>query len=114
MISDSSALTFDSPFVLIAALIVGVLGTARITRLLVDDDWPPVNWLREQYIHRVPESWGGLAECPFCMAPWVALIEVATAWIWHLPGWWWAGNAWMGGSYLASMIVVRDLPKDDR
>jgi hypothetical protein len=114
MIADQSALTFDEPFILIAAFIIGVLGTARITRLLVDDEWPPVEWLREQYVKRAPEKWEGLVECPFCMAPWVALLEVLAAWIWDLPAWWWAGNLWMGGSYLASMIVVRDIPPEDR
>jgi hypothetical protein len=106
MLSDGSPLAFSSPFVLIVAFIVGVLGTARITRLLVDDDWPPVEWLRQR--------WEGLAECPFCAAPWVALAETATAWAWDLPWWWWAGNVWMGGSYLASMLVARDLPPESR
>lgn len=112
MIADT--LTFDQPFILITAFVIGVLGCARITRLLVDDDWPPVNWLREKYVTAVPESWGKLVDCPFCMAPWVALLEVVTAWVFDLPAWWWAGNVWMGGSYLASMIVVRDIPAEER
>lgn len=114
MLSDGSPLAFSSPFVLIVAFIVGVLGTARITRLLVDDDWPPVEWLRQRYVRHAPRGWEGLAECPFCAAPWVALAETATAWAWDLPWWWWAGNVWMGGSYLASMLVARDLPPESR
>ena len=112
MLADT--LAWDNEFILVVAFVLGVLGTARITRLLVDDDWPPINWLREKYVSRVPESWEGLVECPFCFAPWVALLEVAAAWIFDLPAWWWFGNVWMGGSYLASMLVVRDIPKDSR
>jgi hypothetical protein len=110
----ADTLAWDNEFILIVAFAIGVLGTARITRLLVDDDWPPSAWLREQYVTRVPEQWEGLAECPFCLAPWIALLEVLTAWIFDLPAWWFAGNVWMGGSYLASMIVVRDIPEDSR
>jgi len=114
MLSDASPLSFDSPFVLIVAFVVGVIGCARITRLLTEDDWPPVEWLRGQYVRRVPESWSSLVECPFCMAPWVALLEVLTAWAWDLPWWWWLGNVWLGGSYLASILTTRDLPPESR
>ena len=44
----------------IAAFLVGVIATGRLTRLVVDDDWPPVVWLREKYILAVPEKWGEL------------------------------------------------------
>ena len=48
---------------LVIAFIVGVIATSRFTRLVVDDDWPPIVWLREKYIMSVPGNWAELAMC---------------------------------------------------
>lgn len=94
---------------------IGVMGTARITRLLVDDDWPPVVKLRLWYIRKVPEDWAELAVCAFCVSFWVGLVNGGFAWLsfnhdGKLDWWWIVPNLILGGSYLAAAFNKRDIP----
>lgn len=101
----------------VAVFIVGMLATARMARLLVEDDYPPVVWLREAYIKRVPDDWHPLAECPFCISPYLAAINVTFAFVvfnWHEDWawvWWWP-NLVAAVAYLAAMVVARDIPPE--
>jgi hypothetical protein len=97
-------------WLVLAAAAVGVLGTARATRLVVDDTWPPVLWLRSWYLSRAPEPWHDLVQCAFCLAPWVALPNLAWAVLSDLHWSWWLANGWFAAAYAASMVVVRDTP----
>lgn len=97
---------------LILAFIVAVIATARLTRLVVDDDWPPMAWLREKYVMAVPEKWAALVECPFCAAPWFALPNLLLAWASDLAWYWWLPNLWLSAAYLAAIVNVRDVPAD--
>jgi hypothetical protein len=114
VIADSSPLTFEDPFVLICAFIVGVLAVTRMTRLLVDDDFPPTLWLRKEYLRRTNEAWGLLVECPWCMSVWVTLIDLGWAWISDLHWTWWLANTWFAVAWLAAFLNLRDIPKEDR
>lgn len=96
------------------AFIVGTLAVARVTRLVVDDDFPPVVWLRERYAGWAGERWGTLVECPFCLGFWIALADTAWAFGAELHWTWWAVNITFASAYVAAMITVRDIPKDDR
>jgi hypothetical protein len=98
----------------IVAFLVGVLAVARVTRLIVDDDWPPIVWLREWYVVDLCKGnkWGELVGCSFCMSTWVGLPWLLAAWASGLAWWWWVPSLWMGGSYLAAMVNVRDVPSD--
>ena len=98
----------------VIAFLVGVVATARIGRLVVDDDFPPMVWLREKYILAVPESWGMLVECPFCITVYIATVNLTWAWVSDLHWTWWFGNLLAAGCYLAAMIVVRDVPPETR
>ena len=95
---------------IIIAFLVGIVATGRLTILLVDDDWPPIVWLREKYVMSVPANWAELAMCGFCVAPWIALPNLAIGWASDLAWWWWAFNVWLAGSYAASMLNARDVP----
>lgn len=101
----------------IAAFIVGVLAIGRMARLIVEDDFPPVVWLREKYVMTVPEKWAGLVECPFCISVHLAYINVTFAfvmWTWFddwLWLWWWP-NLVAASAYLAAMVVARDIPPE--
>lgn len=99
----------------IAAFVIGVIATARFTRLVVDDDFPPVAWIRDRFIVATGEGkWSDLVQCPFCFATWPGLINLIAAWASDLAWWWWIPNLWFAGIYLAAMIAVRDLPDDQR
>lgn len=96
------------------AFLVGTVAVARATRLVVDDDFPPVVWLREWYVRHTPERWGLLVECPFCVSMYFAIADTAWAFVSDLHWTWWFLNLLLAGAYLAAMICVRDLPEDQR
>lgn len=114
MIAFDTEVSSNQPLVLLAAFVLGVLTVARVTRLLIDDDFPPIAWVRTRYIGAVPEKWGKLFECPWCMAPYVAMADILWAWGSGLHWSWWLGNVWAAASWLAAFLTVRDLPPDQR
>lgn len=105
----------------LAAAVIGVLAVGRATRLLTHDDFPPVKRLRTWYVTHTDE-WSGLMTCPFCLAPWLMLVDLTWA-VWCRAdlgpidtnlAWsdaWWFANGWFAFSYLSSMLVVRDEPE---
>lgn len=104
--------------VLITACVVGVLGSARITRLIVADSWPPVTWVKKHWDTWTAktdrrQAWWVLPNCPWCLAPWVVLPDGFWAVLSHLHWSWWAFNGWLALSYLASMVVYHDEGKSD-
>jgi len=114
VLADASPLTFDEPFVLICAFVVGVLAVTRMVRLIVDDDYPPVVWLREKFVWAVPEKWALLVECPWCVAPYVTIVDIVWAWTTGLHWSWWLGNTWAAVSWLAAYLCLRDIPPESR
>lgn len=101
--------------VLVAAFVVAVVSAARLTRLVVDDHWPPMVWFRGVWDRAWGNSpWVTLVECPFCVAPYFAAAIVAWAALSDLHWTWWAFNGWLTVSYLASMLNVRDIPAEER
>ena len=94
-----------------------VLGSGRLTRVLVYDEFPPSVWIRIQWSRITDDGpWAKLVHCWWCASFWITLICV---------GWWiagtfvpWIGFAWwvfwgtLSLSYLATMIIVRDTPKE--
>lgn len=94
----------------IAVVAVAVLSTARLTKLLTEDSWPPAAWLRDRWIRWRQDEWGELFTCPFCMAPWVAVPLLAWGWFTEFQWAWWAFNGWLSVAYLAAMVVARDIP----
>lgn len=111
----------------LGAVATGILGVGRLTRVIVYDSFPPAVWLRMKWDEFTdgkgnPESplsrngWNSLLHCWWCMSFWVALGCV---------GWWilggfipWVAYAWwvfwgaLAISYVSTMIVVRDEPKE--
>lgn len=101
---------------LVAAFVVAVVATSRLTRLFVDDDWPPIVRLREWWVMRVSEGWAVLVDCPFCVAVYVAGVNVGAwmaayfidvEWVWWL---WWVPNVFLTVAYLAAILNTRDIP----
>lgn len=129
MIADASPLTFSEPFVLICAFVVGTLAVTRMVRLIVDDEFPPMIWLRDRYIDAVTRHardaddddtrrrahrWATLVECPWCVAPYVTFVDLVWAWSTGLHWTWWFGNVWAAVSWLAAYLTLRDIPPEDR
>lgn len=99
-------------FVLVAAVLVGVLSVARLTRLITQDTYPPVAAIRSWWEKVTKDGpWADLATCPFCAAPYIAAVVLAWGLLTDLQVAWWVVNGWLAASYLAAMVVVRDTPE---
>jgi hypothetical protein len=97
------------PLTAVAAATVGVVAAARATRLVTKDHWPPMSFVRRKYVELTEGTeWSVLAECPFCVAPYVVAADLAWAMRSDLGRPWWVFNGWLAASYAASLIVVRD------
>ncbi len=111
----------DNGVVLVVALAIGVLAVARVVRLVVDDDYPPMVRVREWYVGRAPLDWQPLMECPWCCAPYIALPAVlwfASLFAWPGATWnlylWWILNGWAAVAWAAAWINLRDIPPENR
>lgn len=91
------------------ASLVAILSAARLTRLIAQDSFPPSAWLRVKWDNLTDgKSWNPLLHCHWCLAPWCMAVVGLWGWLSELHAAWWVFNAWLAGSYLASMIVERD------
>lgn len=106
-------------FYWIAVTAVIVMGSARLTRLAVYDDFPPVKWVRNKYENATDGSdWQLLALCGYCFSFWATAVVVAWADLsgvfdgrpladWMTPLWWLV-NGTLAASYLAATFVAHD------
>jgi hypothetical protein len=108
-------------FILVLSIITGILAVTRVVRLVVDDAWPPMEKARKAYARRASDEWLPLIECPWCVAPYVALPAVAWfALTFRFPTWtvnnwaWWIVNGWAAVSWLAAYLTLRDIPPESR
>lgn len=93
----------------VAIALVTIASTARITRLVTIDAFPPAAWLRSKLDDLTNENeWSLLWHCPYCFSFWTMIV--ITAWG-YFSGWdtaWWLTNSIFGGSYLAAILVTFD------
>lgn len=102
-------MTIDHP---IWVAIIGTLAVARMARLVVFDEYPPMLWLRLKWFVWMGDSgWKKLMDCAFCAAPYLAAGDMAWAWGSDFHWSWWAFNIWWAVSYVAAIIVARDEPE---
>lgn len=94
----------------VLAVIVGVLSAGRLTRLVVNDHWPPVERLRNIWDANSERlgGWWLLLHCPWCFSPWIVLLVGTWAVLSHVHWSWWAFNGWMAAAYLSSWLVYHD------
>lgn len=119
---------------LLAAFLLGTIATARATRLLIHDQYPPTRALRRWWWNQTIAKgdwrfdWHKLlvgedpdeSGCPWCATPYVAAVVLAvaiTGGVWSpdlttVEGWWWTLAVWASGAYLASILYVRDEPAE--
>lgn len=108
-------MTHDWPFdtTHVWALVVGIIAVARLSRLVVFDDFPPMKWARLRWHVAMNENgWEKLVDCAFCAAPYLAAADMGWAYLSDLHWTWWVFNLWLAASYVAAMIVARDEPDD--
>lgn len=93
----------------VAAAIVGIVAAARLTRLIVEDEYPPSAWVRSKWDGITNDGpWAKLVHCPWCAGPYVSGIILLWAVLSHLHWTWWLFNGWLAMSYAASWIVFHD------
>jgi hypothetical protein len=97
--------------VALLAIAVAVFGTARLTRIIVHDDYPPMIWLRSHWEARVGENWGKLMTCIWCGQPYVAAGCLAWAYFSDFHWSWWAFWGWMALSQAGSTLLAYDEPE---
>jgi hypothetical protein len=100
-----------TPFTMVAASLIGIVSVARTVRLLIYDEFPPVEWLRVRLIALLGDTWGKVLTCPFCLAPYLATGLALWAWWSDLNTFWWVVNGVWAASYVAAVIVAYDEPE---
>jgi len=95
--------------ILTLAVVVWIVSSARLTRLLTQDSFPPVVWLRMKWDDKTDGSgWNTLFHCHWCMSLWVTAIIGAWGYLANLHWTWWVVNVVLAASYINAMIVERD------
>lgn len=109
-------------FYWVAVVATTVLSSARITRLLNFDKFPPIKYLRDKYENKTDGTdWVWLTMCGYCMGIWTtALVFGLGLWAsvygdpmsrpdnaWYFLTWW-ILNGYLAMSYLAGSYVARD------
>jgi hypothetical protein len=94
---------------ILAAVVVGVVSVARLTRLLTQDTYPPAAWVRAKWSALTNDGpWSDLVTCPYCAAPYITAAVLAWGLLSDFHVSWWIVNGWLAASYAAAMVVVRD------
>jgi hypothetical protein len=91
-----------------AAVLVGLLASARLTRLLTEDTWPPSVWVRIKWQEITDDGpWADLVTCPWCASPWIAGVNLVVALVTDLHPVWWIFNGWMAASLVVAWVTIK-------
>jgi hypothetical protein len=86
-----------------------VAASARLTRLIVQDEYPPMVWIRIQWDRLTRDGgWSKLAHCGWCASPYAAALVLGTGYLCDWPTWWYLITGWLAASYAAGWIVFHD------
>lgn len=105
--------TWETLPLTLLTIITAIVGVARLTRVVVYDDFPPAVWWRDTWTRWTDGSgWTDLFRCWWCLSFWVAAMCVG----WYVAalhvtwlGWaWWVFWGTFALAYLAPMLIVRD------
>lgn len=93
--------------ILAAIFLVG--GTARVVRLITADTFPPAVWLRIKWQAITKDGeWSVIAECPWCLPPYILAPNAAWALLSDYHWSWWMFNIFMTFIYIVSWLVFHD------
>jgi hypothetical protein len=110
-------IVLHDPIVGVLAILVAIFGVGRLTRVIVHDDFPPAMWWRDTWKRITNDGpWSKLFLCWWCLSFWVSLACIGHAllatthefWFWS----WWIFWGALALSYVATMVIVRDEPKE--
>lgn len=94
-------------YVLIAIVAVGA--TARLTRLIAFDAYPPAAWLRIKWDNATGKSeWNTLLHCGYCLAPWIGAGILAWGYFTDYQTAWWLFCSWLSLAYAAAIVTAYD------
>lgn len=101
----------------ILAVIVAVVGSARLTRVVTHDDYPPSIAVRIWWDKLTKDGpWSKLVHCHWCFGPWAALLAILSFLIgsfWPITfALWWLFWGWLTLSYWTSQYVHFDEGND--
>jgi hypothetical protein len=95
--------------ILALAVVVWIVASARITRLLTQDSFPPVVWLRMKWDDKTEgNGWNVLFHCHWCMSFWVTAAIGVWGFLSNLHWTWWILNVVLAASYISAFVVERD------
>jgi len=95
--------------VVVLAILVTITATARLTRLVVHDDFPPTMWWRDLWDKWTRNSdWNKVMHCGFCFSFWAAVFVVGTGLLLSFSVVWFLIFGTLGASYLAAIIMTSD------
>lgn len=98
-----------STFTWIAAAVLAIVSTSRLTRIVVWDSWPPAARLRAWWDGVTDDGdWSELAHCGYCFGLWAALPVVLWGWLSDLHWSWWLFTAWLTVGYFAAVFMAYD------
>lgn len=94
--------------------LIAVIGTARITRFITEDTFPPMVRVRDAWIARFNTSgWAELAICPFCVSVYISAGTIATGLLLDFGPLWVVIYSWLSLAYAAAILVARDIPNGE-
>lgn len=110
----------STEFVWTAIAVVTIVSSARLTRLVTYDVFPPARWLRHAWGNlmdrsRHTQGYAILTFCQWCFSFWATLVVVLWGYFADWNTLWWIVNGSLGGSYLAAILMTHDgdVSKDD-
>ena len=96
---------------IVAAVLITILGSARLSRIITHDDFPPAVWARIQWDTLTKDGpWSKLAHCHWCATPWITLVCISWGALSSFHWSWWLFWGWLALAYVASIILARDEP----
>lgn len=103
-------LPVDLPDLAVALFGVAVLvfGTARVSRVVAHDDFPPAEWLRIRAYALLGDRWGKVADCIWCAQPYIVAISLAWGLLSGFHWSWWVFWGWMAVSQAGSIVLEYD------